>query len=300
MDWLGIALIAAATALFLVGLQSGGTIFPWNSAVVLGLLIASLVAMCLFLYQQSQHQYPTIPLSLFCDRSSAACLVVAVCHGLTYIAALYYIPIYFQLVLDATPVLSGTWLLIAAIPMSTTTVLAALLIRKLGRYRGVLWTSAGLLALGNGMAILLPAQRNWTLIVVVQLLLACGIGPLFQAPLIALMASVATNSVSRASGTLIFLRTIASAIGLILGQVVLQRELSQNLAHVDFEGLPADLLDQMIKHLGGTANLPPLSTVQREAIHAALALSMSRIWAVYTAFAGFGFLASLLVRGYNL
>jgi MFS family permease len=300
MDWLGVVLIAAATALFLVGLQSGGTVFPWNSAVVLGLLVAGLVAMCLFLYQQSKHQHPTIPLSLFCARSSAACLCVAVCHGLTYIAALYYIPIYFQIVLGATPVLSGTWLLIAAVPMSAITVLAALLIRKLGRYRGVLWTSTGLLALGNGIAILLPAQRNWALIVVVQLLLACGIGPLFQAPLIALMASVATDSVSRASSTLIFLRTIASAIGLILGQVVLQQGLGQNLALVDFEGLPAGLSDQMAKHLGGIANLPPLPAAQREAIHAALALSLSRIWAVYTTFAGFGFLASLLVRRYTL
>jgi hypothetical protein len=114
------------------------------------------------------------------------------------------------------------------------------------------------------------------------------------------MASVATHSVSRASGTLIFLRTIASAIGLILGQVVLQQELGQNLAHVNFEGLPAGLSDQMIKHLGGIANLPPLPAVQREAIHAALALSMSRVWAVYTAFAGFGSLASLLVRRYSL
>jgi EmrB/QacA subfamily drug resistance transporter len=300
MDWPGVVLIAAATTLFLVGLQFGGAVFPWDSDIVLGLLIASLVAICLFFYQQSKHSCPTIPLGLFRARSSAACLCVAVCHGLTYIAALYYLPIYFQIVLDATPVQSGTWLLLAAAPMSVITVLASLLIRKLGRYRGVLWTSAGLLALGNGIAILLPAHRDWTLLVIAQLLLAGGIGPLFQAPLIALMASVPTESVSRASGTLIFLRTIASAVGLVVGQVVLQQELGRNLAHVDFGGLPAGLADQMIKHLGGITNLPPMPAAQRDAIHTALALSMSRIWAVYTTFAGFGFLASLLVRRYKL
>ncbi|GAB7365807.1 hypothetical protein MBLNU230_g7140t1 [Neophaeotheca triangularis] len=300
VDWLGSTLVIAATTLFLVGLQSGGILAPWSSATVIGLLIGGGVAFALFLLSQRFHLNPIMPPRIFSSQSPAACIAIAFLHGFTYIAFLYYLPFYFQLALGASPVDSGVWLLITAIPLSFVTVGGALLIRKTGRYRPTLLVSAAALTLGAGLSILFPAHRNWALIVVVQLVLAMGIGPLFQAPLLALQASTAREDVSRANGAFAFVRTLSSAIGLVVGQVVLQNELQTRLSQLGDIGLPQSLLDRIADQITVLADVGNLSPVQQRALQTAFTDSLDRLWVVYTATAGAALVATLFVKHFPL
>jgi MFS family permease len=296
IDWVGSALVAAATTLLLVGLQFGGVVLPWNSAAVIGLLIGGCVATLLFLVQESKHRQPIIPPRIFSTPSSAACLAVAFLHGTTYIACLYYLPIYFQLVLRASPVESGVWLLIIAVPMSLITVAAALVIRNTGRYRPAIWLSASILTLGVGISIAFPASRNWSLIVIVQLLLAIGIGPLFQSPLLALQAATAPEDVSRANGAFVFMRTISSGIGLVMGQVLLQNQLQSHISGRATLWIPHGVLDRIREEVTALASISDLSAGQQDSLREALGASLSRVWMMYTATAGACLLASLLIK----
>jgi EmrB/QacA subfamily drug resistance transporter len=300
IDWAGSALIATATTLFLVGLQLGGVALPWSSATVIGLLVGGIVAALLFLAQERTHQQPIVPPRIFSTRSPAACLTVAFFHGVTYIACLYYLPLYFQLVLRASPVRSGVWLLITAVPMSFITVAAALAIRKTGRYRPVVWFSAGALTLGLGLSIGFPSYRSWALIVCVQLLLAISIGPLFQAPLLALQASAAPEDASRANGAFAFMRTMSSGVGLVVGQVVLQNQLRTHLEGAATAGIPQVLLDRVLEEVTALADISGLPMGQQEVLREALRDSLSRVWIMFTATAGACLLVSLLIKHYPM
>jgi EmrB/QacA subfamily drug resistance transporter len=295
IDWPGSALIVTATTLFLVGLQLGGVALPWDSATVIGLIVAGCTTAAIFVVQQRFHQQPLIPPRIFATRSSAACLAVGFLHGFTYIACLYYLPLYFQLVLGASPVKSGLWLLITAVPMSFITVAAALVIVKTGWYRQIIWISASCLTLGLGLAIAFPSRRSWPLIVFVLLLIAAGIGPLFQAPLLALQAQILAEDTSRANGAFAFTRTMSSAIGLVIGQVVLQNELRNRLKGPDTAGIPQDLLDRVAKQVTALADLKGLPLEMQDVLRKILTDSLSRVWIVFTATAGMCLLVGFLI-----
>lgn len=296
IDWPGSALILTATTLFLVGLQLGGVALPWGSPTVIGLMVGGSIAAILFSVQQRFHRQPIIPPRIFATRSSAACLAVGLLHGFTYIACLYYLPLYFQLVLGASPVQSGLWLLIAAVPMAVITVVAALIIVRTGWYRPIIWASASCLTLGIGLAIAFPSDRNWPLIVFVLLLAAAGIGPLFQAPLLALQAQVLAEDTSRANGAFAFTRTMSSAIGLVIGQVVLQNELGTRLEGSDTAGIPQEVLDRVAKQITALYDLDALPLGMQEVLREILTASLSRVWIVFTATAGMCLLVSFLIR----
>jgi hypothetical protein len=170
------------------------------------------------------------------------------------------------------------------------------LLVRIGWYRPVTWISASSLTLGIGLAIVFPSHRNWPLIVFVLLLVAAGIGPLFQAPLLALQAQVLPEDTSRAIGTFAFTRTMSSGIGLVIGQVVLQNELRIRLESPDTVGVPAEILDSVAKQVTVLVDLDTLPLEMQEVLRTILTASLSRAWIVFTATAGVCLLVSFLIR----
>ncbi|KAH7355670.1 fungal trichothecene efflux pump [Pyrenochaeta sp. MPI-SDFR-AT-0127] len=67
LDWLGIFLFSGGLVVFLIGLNWGGSVYPWKSGHVLGTILggfATLVAFC-FWEAYSGLEYPLIPMRLF-------------------------------------------------------------------------------------------------------------------------------------------------------------------------------------------------------------------------------------------
>jgi hypothetical protein len=146
-----------------------------------------------------------------------------------------------------------------------------------------------------GLAIAFPSRRSWPLIVFVLLLIAAGIGPLFQAPLLALQAQVLAEDTSRANGAFAFTRTMSSAIGLVIGQVVLQNGLRNRLKGPDTAGIPQDLLDRVAEQVTALADLKGLPLEMQDVLRKILTDSLSRVWIVFTTTAGMCLLVGFLI-----
>lgn len=80
VDWLGLVLLLAATALLAFALQEAGTKYPWKSAPVISTLIVSVVCWVGFgfwehiLSSRSKSTEPMFPLHLVKNRVVAAAL----------------------------------------------------------------------------------------------------------------------------------------------------------------------------------------------------------------------------------
>ena len=123
----------------LLGLEFGGVTHPWSSATVICLIVFGIVVACLFVLNEGKFaRYPVMPLRMF-NISSAACLGVCFCHGFTFIAGTYYLPLYFQAVLGASPILSGVWLLPMAISLSASSIMTGIFLKKTGKYLPPIW-----------------------------------------------------------------------------------------------------------------------------------------------------------------
>jgi hypothetical protein len=202
VDWLGSLAMVGGVIMVLLGLEFGGITYPWSSATVLCLIIFGVVVVAIFfLIEWRIAPYPLMPLDLFSKRSNLAALSVCFFHAFVFIAGNYFLPLYFQAVLGATPILSGVYLLPQAVALSFMSIFTGIFIKKTGKYLPLIWFGMVMMTLGFGLFIDLDVDSSWAKIIIYQIIAGIGVGPNFQSPLIALQSLV---PVSRAYFVVVF------------------------------------------------------------------------------------------------
>ena len=152
IDWVGSLLVVGATLMFLFGLQYGGETYPWDSAIVLCLLIFGGLTFALFiLYEWKVPTYPVMPLGLFKKRSNIATLSVVFIHGVVFISGSYYLPLYFQSVRGASPIKSGVYILPTAVALSAGSIGTGIFVKKSGLFLPPIWFGMLMMTLGYGL-----------------------------------------------------------------------------------------------------------------------------------------------------
>jgi MFS family permease len=276
IDWLGSLSIVGGTLMLLLGLEFGGVAYAWNSATVICLIIFGILTGFLFVLNEWKlAKYPIMPLRLFKDTSNVAALAVCFCHGFVFIAGSYYLPLYFQAVLGATPLLSGVYLLPFALSLALVSAMAGVFIKKTGKYLPPIWFGLVLMTIGFGLLIDLDVEANWAKIIIFQIVAGIGVGPNFQSPLIALQSTVHPRDIATATATFGFTRNLSTAISVVIGGVVFQNQMVKK-----FPALLAGLGSQVANELsGGSAGanvgvvqaLPPAQqAIAREAFYESL------------------------------
>lgn len=128
LDLPGFILISPAAVMFLLALQYGGTVHPWNSSVVIGLLVGAAVTFILFLvWEYYQGDGAMVPFAMIRKRivwSAAGNLFFLL--GAILVAE-YYLAIYFQTVLDNRPIMSGVHLLPTTLGLVIFTMLSGMM-----------------------------------------------------------------------------------------------------------------------------------------------------------------------------
>jgi len=297
IDWLGSITIVGGTVMFLLGLEFGGVQYSWKSPTVICLIVFGIVVWALFFLNEWKiAKYPVMPLRLFTRHSNIAALVVCFCHGFVFISGSYFLPLYFQAVLGASPLMSGVYLFPFVLSLSFMSAAVGIFIRKTGQYLPAIWFGMAFMTLGFGLYIDLPANPSWARIIIFQIIAGLGVGPNFQAPLIALQSLVANKDIATATATFGFVRNLATSISVVIGGVVFQHSMQKKLA-----ALQSALGPQLAAALGGgsagantgiVASLPP---AQKAVATAAYTDALRTMWILYVCVGAFGLAASLLI-----
>ncbi|KAK0661067.1 Efflux pump FUS6 [Lasiodiplodia hormozganensis] len=298
IDWLGSLTVIGGTVMLLLGLEFGGVTHPWSSATVICLIVFGIVTIGIFLVLEWKvATYPIMPLRIFSNRSNLASLAACFLHGFVFISATYYLPLYYQAVRGAGPIMSGVYLLAFALSLSIVSASTGIVIKKTGAYHPCIIFGFAVLTLGFGLYTDIDADSSWAKIILYQIVAGIGVGPNFQSPLIALQAHVHPRDIATATATFGFVRNLATATSVVIGGVVFQNEMQKHQGMLT-RALGPELAGQLA---GGSAGanselvdqLPP---AQRTVAREAFADSLARMWIVYVCFAGLGLLVSLLIR----
>jgi MFS family permease len=276
VDWAGCLFVIGSTVMLLLGLDFGGITHPWNSATVICLITFSIVVLALFMLNEWKlARYPVMPLALFRHRSGIAAFMVCFCHGFIFMGEAYYLPLYFQAVLGASPILSGVYLLPFVVAMMVVAALTGLFIQKTGKYVPPLWAGLVLMTLGVGLLIDLEDSANWGKILGFQIVSGGGVGMNFEGPLLALQAIVGVENVATATATIGFVRSISTAVSVVIGAVVFQNQMAQHGPEL-VEALGEDLASKL-SGASATANVdlidglhPAAKAVARQALYESL------------------------------
>lgn len=136
IDYVGNLLVLAATTLFLLAMNFGGQTFPWKSAAVIACFVLCGVMIILLCVVESKFAAePLMPPRLFKNRSVVSVLLVNILFGLTFFAALYYLPYYFQIVRGDSAMWSGIRLIPMQMVVCVISTAVGVTISKLGFYR---------------------------------------------------------------------------------------------------------------------------------------------------------------------
>ncbi|OCK83985.1 MFS general substrate transporter [Lepidopterella palustris CBS 459.81] len=100
VDFMGGFLSISGIVLFLVGLQSGGSIWPWKSGKVIATMVVGLILIfAFFLWEWKGAKYPMVPAAIFQgQRVVAPAMFIAFVVGMNLYAVLNFMPVLFATV----------------------------------------------------------------------------------------------------------------------------------------------------------------------------------------------------------
>ncbi|EPE09556.1 major facilitator superfamily transporter [Ophiostoma piceae UAMH 11346] len=300
LDWRGSLLVTAGTLLILLGLTFGGVTYPWKSKMVITLIVVGAVVLVMFAYVEARlAQYPIIPLYLFRKRVAVAAFMCCFCHGLVFVSGSYYLPLYFQAVLGATPLLSGVYVLPYTISLAMSGAVTGWAIKRTGKY--TVFIIGGFMFLTTGFALFtnLGAHANWAKIIVYQMVAALGVGPNFQSLLIAVHTTVEHHSdLASATATFGFIRQMSTSISVVLGGVVFQNRMQQQhaslvakIGEASAELLTGSTAASNVDRVGALLKGPALAAA-REAYWK----SIQTMYIMYGSVAGVGLIICFFIR----
>jgi hypothetical protein len=300
VDWLGTVSILAVTLLILVGLDFGGAIFPWNSPKVICLILFGTLMIGFFLFSEKRlAKYPLMPLAVFTDRSNNATFIVVFTHGMVLIGIEYYLPLYFQSVLQVSPLRSGILLLPLIALQAAIEIMAGAIIHRTGRYREFIWAGTTLMTLGTGLYICFGTKTSVAVVIGLEIVGSFGPALLFQAPMVAIQNTVSQADTASATASLGFVRSVAMALSVVVGGVVFQNSMDARQSSLAATGLSESVLKALSgSQAAANVGIPRLiqDALQRQAVLEAFAWSMRNMFILYTSLAAVAMVASIFIK----
>ena len=222
LDFLGAALIMAASSSVMLALSMGGVSYPWASTPVMGLFAVALLLGSAFIVRLRTAPEPLIPLAILTDRQ-VRFTIAANAFGWAPVVGLHiFLPVYLQNVVGMAPASAGLSVLMLAVTLNISAGITGTMLPKHVHYKRI--PMAGLaLAIA---AVLFMAWRAKTMALpefeVLLFLVGAGFGCLPPLAATALQNNVSIHTFGSAVATMQFMRNLfATMIVAVFGALVL-------------------------------------------------------------------------------
>ncbi|WP_406815565.1 DHA2 family efflux MFS transporter permease subunit [Mycobacterium sp. M23085] len=283
IDYTGIILVGLGAAGLTLATSWGGTTYPWGSPTIIGLFVASVIALCMFAWVESRAAAPILPIRLFRSSVFTVCCVLSFVVGFAMLGALTFLPTYMQFVDGVSATTSGLRTLPMVIGMLTTSMGSGVIVGRTGRYK--VFPIAGTAVMA--VAFFLMSRMDPSTSAVVQslflVILGAGIGMCMQTLVLIVQNTSSFDDLGVATSGVTFFRTIGSSFGAAI-----------------FGSLFTNFLHSRLGPAMMASHAPPAAAASPEALHrlprqaaapivAAYAESLTQVflWAVPVALAGF-------------
>lgn len=233
LDPVGTLLFLPGVVCFLLALQWGGPVYPWDNGRIIALLVVAGVLVIAFsAVQLWRKEDATIPPRIMGQRSIAFGSLYAVFIGGGMISMLYSLPIWFQAVKGTSAVQSG----IDTIPMVLSLVVGAMIsgatITRTGYYVPWMFVSAILMSIGAGLMTTFTVDTGSPAWIGYQVLFGLGIGAGMQQPGLAAQTVLSKKDVSTGVAVMFFAQSLGGAVFICVSQSVFSNYLADALPSI--------------------------------------------------------------------
>ena len=287
IDYAGSALLALTLASIVLVTDLGGTVYPWSSPLMVGLIVIAVAGLITFVLVERRAREPILPLQLFRTRDVWVTSVVGLIVGFALIGSVTYLPVFLQIVKGLSPTESGLRMVPLMGGTLVTSILAGQLVSRTGKYKlfpiiGTTIVTISLLLISR-----MTAETGTLAASLYMLLLGLGLGFVMQVLIIAVQNAVDYHDLGVATSNAILFRFIGGSLGTALLGAVLATQLHANVQRL----MPGTAALELISPQA----LAGLSPSVRGAYIEAFVASLSTVFLVATAIAFVGLLVALLL-----
>jgi EmrB/QacA subfamily drug resistance transporter len=229
IDYLGSALIMASATCLLFVTVWGGVSYPWGSPQVVGMAVAGVVLLGLFLWQETRAPEPIIPLRLWRNEVFAVAAGLEFLVGFAMFGAIIFLPLYLQTVGRASATNSGILILPLMAGLMLTSIWSGRVITRTGRYKVFPLLGTAVIAVGlyllSTMHVGTPRWESSVYMVA----LGAGLGMIIQVMVLAVQNAVEHRDLGTATATESFSRSMGGAFGVAIFGAILTNRLAFNL-----------------------------------------------------------------------
>ncbi|KAL5335217.1 major facilitator superfamily domain-containing protein [Aspergillus crustosus] len=230
LDFIGASLLIPAIICLLLALQWGGNKYSWSNSRIIGLFIGFGLLTILFIASQLKlGDRATLPPRIMKQRAVIASTSYMLFFGGAFFAQIYYLPIFFQSVRDASPMTSGIQMLPVMLASVVSSVAIGAAVTIFGYYTPFLLASTALAAIGAGLITLYSIDISDAKYIGYQILLGAGTGAGFQVPMIAVQATLKPDDIALGSAAVMFFQTLGGALFLAVAQSLFQNGLIEGI-----------------------------------------------------------------------
>jgi len=248
VDYLGTALLSGGVGALILLTTWGGNQYAWGSTTIIGLAIAGVVLLALFIRQEGRAKEPIIPLTLFRSSVFDVANAMGFTIGMAMFGAIIFIPLYLQLVYGATPTGSGLRMLPLMAGLLVAAIASGRVISRIGRYK--MFPIAGTGILVCGMYLLSRLTISTTVLVssLYMLVVGVGIGLVMQVLVLVVQNDARPREIGVATSTATFFRSVGGSFGVAIFGTIFATRLADQIKQLP----PASA-----KRLAGGVHLTP-------------------------------------------
>ncbi len=279
--------------LVLLGFNSGER--SWSDKETIIELVLGVVLLLAAAYQEiTTKRSAIIPPRLFRTRTTACILLAVYCQSWGFITMSYFGPLYFQ-ILGASSIMSGILMFPFSLGSSVVSIASGFYISRSKKYRGLIVGSYLLSALGYGLIASLDDTSSRAQQEIYLLIAGFGCGSLFQAPYIALQASMPVADMPASTSTLGLIRSLGGTTGISMAGTIFASLLKRRLPLIaGYAPTSANLTSDVT----GLTQIVPLA-VRAQVLHA-YTRSLNAIWFLGAPLSFVGFVLCLFLKHYAL
>ena len=244
VDYLGTVLMAGGVSCLILVTTWGGNEYDWGSATIVGLSIAAVALLGLFVLVESRAVEPLVPLRLFRNSVFTVVCVVALAVGAALFGATTYLPQYQQVVRGQSATSSGLQLIPLMAGVVVASLLAGQLISRTGRYKVFPLAGTAIMAVGLFLLSDLGVDTGPVRLGLYMATLGVGIGLVMQMLVLVAQNAVDVRDLGTATSTASFARSMGGSFGVALFGSIFNSAFSNNQAAAGlspFTGDPTQL-----------------------------------------------------------
>ncbi|WP_185921774.1 MDR family MFS transporter [Streptomyces sp. WAC06614] len=277
IDYWGSLLIAACASGTTLLVTWGGVVFAWSSPPMLLLLAAVVVLAVLLVRVERGHPEPLLPGRVLRERVFRTVAPLTLFFWVVESGIVNYLPLFFQVVRETSPTVSGMMLLPMSLAWLLTYSAIGRAVTRTGRYRHFPVIGAVLLVAGLLLFVALSQDASALAYGAALVVLGVAFGLVSPIALIAAQSACAYEDVGVVTSAVVFFRNLGSIFGAALFGAVLNRRLVDHLVR-DAEGSRFTAAEAERIRMGRPIDLDTLTPAGRRAYLGGYGAAMDEVF----------------------